>query len=178
MIDHPAIERLQLYVDHRLGVPEHRSIQAHVHSCHECGEHVRELRAIMDRLEAIGGSDMELPSTFAQDMAKEVGLRREPSPPSRRSLITQAALCVVILLTCASLLLVVDTPVTDPSDDLLGAIDVLLGSPFEIQASIIAVLAIMVLAGLGVLACLLSFTPSARARRRLPVASRHSDHHR
>jgi anti-sigma factor RsiW len=170
---HPDLEYLQLFVDERMSALDRAELELHLTSCPSCMAHVMELRQLLHGLESI--DELELPSSFARELAEEVA----PSPglavqPARRTLITQAVLCLVILLTCGALLLVVDTPVTDPSNDVLGAIDVLLGSPFQIQASIIGVLAIMVLAGLGVLACLLSASPYPRPRRHLPVASRAS----
>jgi hypothetical protein len=86
-------------------------------------------------------------------------------------LLIQAGICLIILLTSGALLTIVDTPVTDPSDDVLGAVDVLLGSPFQADANIVAVLAIMALAGIAAVACVLGSAPKARPQRRDAVPS-------
>jgi len=170
-MDHPNPERLQLYVDRRAGEAEHLVLDIHLAACPECSERVRSLRRLFTGLESL--SELSLPAEFAVDIAEEVAPSQHMAvAPARRSLLVQAGICLIILLTGGALLTIVDTPVTDPSDDILGFIDVLLGSPFQADANVVAVLAIMALAGAGALACVLSAAPRARPQRRAAVTSR------
>ena len=164
-MDHPTPERLQLYVDQRLGDAERSAVDSHLSGCEACSEHLGELRRLLHGLETM--TELALPAEFAADMAEEVA----PSDalevaPARRTLLVQAGMCLIILLTAGALLTVVDTPVTDPSDDVMGMVDVLLGSPFQADANIVAVLAIIALAGAAVLAVLLGASPRPRPRSR------------
>ncbi|HLG73609.1 MAG TPA: hypothetical protein VK009_24590 [Chloroflexota bacterium] len=162
---HPNSERLQLYVEQRVGEWEREALAQHVAGCELCAEHVRNMQELVRNLESM--KELSLPENFAADIAEEAApSARLRVAPARRSVMLQAIVCLIILITCGGLLLVVDTPVTDPSDDVLGAIDMLLGSPFQADASIVAVLAIMALAGLGILACVLGSSPRAEAQRR------------
>jgi anti-sigma factor RsiW len=167
---HPSSDRLQLYVDQRLGDGERLSLDMHLVACAHCSQQVRTLRQLLTGLESM--RELSLPADFAVDMAEEVA----PSEglavaPARRLLLIQAGICLIILLTSGALLTIVDTPVTDPSDDVLGAVDVLLGSPFQADANIVAVLAIMALAGIAAVACVLGSAPKARPQRRDAVPS-------
>ncbi|MFI5267080.1 MAG: anti-sigma factor family protein [Chloroflexota bacterium] len=174
---HPNSDRLQLYVDQRLGDAERLSLDMHFVACPHCAEQVRTLRQLLTGLESL--SELSLPADFAADMAEEVAPSEGMAvAPARRSVLVQAGICLIILLTSGALLTIVDTPVTDPSDDVLGAVDVLLGSPFQADANIVAVLAIMALAGVAVLACVLGSTPRPRPRRRDAVPSRIPRHRR
>ncbi|HLY64887.1 MAG TPA: zf-HC2 domain-containing protein [Chloroflexota bacterium] len=172
---HPELECLQLYLDQRLSDPERMAVDRHLGACAACAGRVENLRRLVTGLTAM--NELVLPDTFASELTEELA----PSPrlavdPAGRKLLVQAALCVVILLTCGLLLLIIDTPVTDPSNDILGLIDIMLGSPFQERASAVAVLAVMVLAGGGVLVCLLAATPRIRPQRRVPAPSpTHSD---
>ena len=163
-MDHPNSERLQLYVDQRLGDAERLTLDVHLASCQDCSAQVRGLRQLLTGLESL--SELSLPADFAFEMAEEVApSKRIDVAPARRSLLVQAGICLIILLTSGALLTIVDTPVTDPSDDVLGFVDVLLGTPFQADANIVAVLAIMALAGLAVMACVLGSTPRPRPQR-------------
>jgi anti-sigma factor RsiW len=162
-MDHPNPERLQLYVDQRLGDGERASVDSHLSGCEACSEHVGELRRLLRGLESM--TELALPAEFAADMAEEVAPSESMEvAPARRALLVQAGMCLIILLTAGALMTVVDTPVTDPSDDVIGMVDVLLGSPFQADANIVAVLAIIALAGAAVLACLLGASPRPRRR--------------
>jgi hypothetical protein len=168
---HPDSERLQLYLDQGVGEWERQALDSHLASCEVCSEQVRGLRDLLDGLESL--TEMSLPPEFAAEVAEEASPSRHLAvSPARRPLLVQATICLIILITSAALLLVVDTPVSDPSDDVLGTIDVLLGSPFQADASIVAVLAIMALAGLGVLACVLAAAPRVRPERHHSAPSR------
>jgi anti-sigma factor RsiW len=174
---HPNLERLQLYVDERLAQVEALEVERHMASCRRCEEQIRNLRQLVRGLATM--NDLTLPPSFARDVAEEVA----PSPrfavePPRTRLFIQATICLIILLTSGALLLIVDTPVTDPSDGVLGAVDLLLGSPFQEQATTVAVLAIMAIAGLGVIACLIAGMPAIRPRRHVHVRSHHPRDHR
>src|SRR5205823_840938 len=99
------------------------------------------LRHMQDRTYEEIAAILELPPEFASDVAEQVA----PSAhlkvaPARRGLFLQAAICGAILLTCAILLLFVDTPVTDPSPDVLGLIQIFLGAPFDSDTDVIGVL--------------------------------------
>ncbi len=171
MTSHPDSERLQLYVDERLGDWERGTIDAHLEGCDICAHQVHSLRELLHGLQSF--RELSLPPDFAASVAEEVAPSRHLDvAPARRPLLIQAIICLIILLTAGALLLVVDTPVTDPSDDFIGGLDMLLGSPFQADASIVAVLAIMALGGLGVLACVLGGAPKARPERREPAPSR------
>ena len=168
---HPGPERLQLYLDQRLSEWDRWAIDHHVAKCELCSEKLASLRELLSGLDSM--KELSLSPDFAAEVVEEAA----PSPhlevaPARRWLVVQAAVCVIIFVTCGALLTIVDTPVTDPSDDVLGAIDVLLGSPFQTDANIVAVLAIMTLAGLGVLACVLGASPRVRPRRHDALPSR------
>ncbi len=156
-MDHPDSERLQLYVDQRLGETERLAVDAHLLKCAACAEQLRGLRAVANGVASL--NEVALPPEFATEVHLSV-------PPARRGLFLQAAICAAILTVCAALLLVVDTPVTDPADDVLGLIQILLGAPFDSDTDVIAVLSIMALAGLGVLAWLLSGMPRIGSQRR------------
>jgi hypothetical protein len=164
-MDHPDSERLQLYVDQRLGEAERLAVDAHLFNCAACAEQLRGLRAVANGVASL--KEVALPPEFATEMAEEVSPSEHLSvPPARRGLFLQAAICAAILAVCAALLLVVDTPVTDPADDVLGLVQILLGAPFDSDTDVIAVLSIMALAGLGVLAWLLSGMPRIGSQRR------------
>lgn len=170
-MDHPSSERLQLYVDRRAGDAERLAIDGHLSGCAECSSHVEELRRLLQGLESM--SELSLPAEFATDMVEELS-SSDPVEvaPARRSLLVQAALCLIILATAGALLTVVDTPVTDPSDDVVGLVDLLLGSPFQADANLVAVLAIMALSGVAALACFLGASPRPRPQRPDPAAER------
>jgi anti-sigma factor RsiW len=170
-MDHPTLDRLQLYVDQRVTELERLNTDRHLAICPDCAARVQGLRQLVSRLAEL--DDMSLPPSFARDLTEEVAPSPEFSvePPHRR-LWVQAAVCLILLLTCGALLTIIDTPVTDPSDDVLGAVDMLLGSPFQEQAPIVAVLAIMAVAGLGVIACLIAGMPAVRPRRPASIPSR------
>lgn len=170
-MEHPPIERLQLYVDQRLAGSERASIDHHLAGCHECATREAELKRLVRGLTAMDA--LTLPASFASELTEEIA----PSPqfsvePARRRLFFQAAICLIILLTCGALLTIIDTPVTDPSNDVLGAVDMLLGSPFQEEAPTVAVLAIMAVSGIGVIACLIAGMPAIRPRRPASVPSR------
>jgi len=167
-MDHPDFERLQLYVAQRIGDAERLALDAHLTRCSACWGRMSSLRQLTTGLESL--NELSLPPEFATDVAEEATPSEHLTvAPARRGLFVQAAICFIILVTCGALLLIVDTPVTDPSDDVLGMIDVLLGSPFQANGYLIAVLAIMSLAGLAVLACVLGGIPRDRPRRQDPV---------
>lgn len=168
---HPTSERLQLYVEQRVGEWEQQAIGDHLTACERCTLQVMSLDELVTDLESM--KELSLPAEFAADVTEEAvpsdGLK---VAPARRSVFVQTLICLIILATCAGLLLVVDTPVTDPSDDVVGAIDVLLGSPFQADSTILVVLAFMAMAGLGVLACVLRSSPASERQRKQPVPSR------
>jgi anti-sigma factor RsiW len=170
-MDHPTPERLQLYVDQRLADVDRHELDLHIAACPPCAGEVRGLRDLLSGLDSM--RELCLPAEFAAEMAEEVVPSEEMEvAPARRSLLVQAVICLIILLTSGALLTVVDTPVTDPSDDVLGAVDLLLGSPFQASAPIIAALAIMALAGVAALALMLGSTPRPRPQRRQVAPSR------
>ncbi len=163
---HPTSERLQLYTEDRVGEWERQALADHLLSCERCTLQVSSLRELVRGLESM--RELSLPADFATQVAEEAApSERLRIVPARRSVLLQAFICLLILLTCCGLLGVVDRPVTDPTDDMTGAIDVLLGSPLQADASLLAVLAVMALAGLGVLASLLRATPDTEPRRSL-----------
>ena len=164
-MDHPGSERLQLYVDQRVGDAERLTLDAHLLTCQQCAAELQGLRQVACGVASL--KEMTLPPEFASDVAEQVA----PSAhlkvaPARRGLFLQAAICGAILLTCAILLLFVDTPVTDPSPDVLGLIQIFLGAPFDSDTDVIGVLSIMALAGLGVLAWILANVPRRGPERR------------
>lgn len=164
-----------MYAEERVGEWEQAAITDHVANCDTCKQKLASLKALVHDLESM--TDLSLPADFAAEVADEAAPnQRFKLGPSRRSVWVQAVICLIILVTCCSLLVVVDTPVTDPSNDVLGAVDVLLGSPFQTDAAIVAVLAIMSLAGLGVLSCVLHSSPRAEARRRHTADTRPRRH--
>ena len=168
---HPHSERLQLYVDGHLTEAEHVTLRGHLAGCTACSAEVDDLRRLLSGLESM--NELTLPADFAVDMAEEVAPSRGMDvAPARRGLVVQIGICLIILLTSGALLRIVDTPVTDPSDDVLGFVDMLLGSPAQADANIVAVLAIMALAGLAAMACVLSCAPRSRPQRPDAVASR------
>jgi anti-sigma factor RsiW len=170
-MDHPPSDRLQLYVDQRLDDAQRLSLDMHLIACPHCSEEVRTLRQLLTGLASL--RELSLPADFATDMAEEVAPSEHMTvAPARRGPLIQAAICLIILFTSGALLTIVDTPVTDPSDDVLGFVDVLLGSPFQADANIVAVLAIMALAGVAALACVLGAVPRPRPQRGQPVPSR------
>jgi len=169
-MEHPELDHLQLYVDQRLSDAGRLTLDLHLAGCISCTQRVLELRRLLTGLASM--QDLALPATFAADVAEEAAPSEQLSvEPARRRLLLQAAICLIILLTCGALLLIVDTPVTDPSDDALGAVDLLLGSPFQEHASTVAVLVIMALAGIAVIACLLAWMPPIRPQRHVSVTS-------
>lgn len=170
-MEHPRPEELQLYIDRRLHDSARRLIDEHLERCAPCSEQVGSLRQLLEGLDSF--AELSLPADFASDLAEEVApSERLHVAPARRSLLVQVAICLIIMLTAGALLTIVDTPVTDPSDDVLGLIDVMLGSPFQADANIVAVLAIMAVAGMGILACVLMGLPRSRPVRRDPAPSR------
>lgn len=165
MSSHPVPEMLELYVDRQLTATERYRIDVHLAGCELCSNHLDALDMIVHGLDSL--DDAELPAAFAAELAEEAAPSRDVLvPAARRGVLLSIALCCVSLLGICAAMLAFDSPVAGVSNDVPGAIDLLLGSPFQVQAGVFAALAVTAMLGLGSIARVLAHTPIPRLGER------------
>ncbi|GEM_PF-2935442 len=171
MTQHPYPEELQLYLEGRLTSPGREALAQHLEQCSRCRLEIERFRELVHGLESL--NEVDLPPTFASDMAEAVSARRRITVvPARRSLLLQAAIgCLVLLAGCAMIALT-DQPIFDTGSESSGLMDLLLGSPFQMFDGVVGGLALTALLGLGLIFTIMALHQPPKSDYRLPVEPR------
>ncbi|MHB8619176.1 MAG: anti-sigma factor family protein [Chloroflexota bacterium] len=154
-LPHPTATTLQLYADEQLEAQRQRGVEAHLAECENCRTAAAELRTLFRDLDGL--PELAISPAFLEGVIQQVAQSADPVViPARRDLLLPLAVGCALLLGLCVLMGVFERPLSSMQHNLPGAIDLVLGSPFETAPAILAGFSLLALAGLALIALVLA----------------------